>query len=115
MNIDDVVIYGDVIIESNKRQIVDNIEEELSILPILEQHFEFDSKSNTLFFVITIPEDIRISGTRYLNDDSNVYFSVKGNNELLYSGSLPITELVNATLEAHSDVIKKSSALGDAN
>ncbi len=91
---------------SNQCKIAESLLKEISVLPIMESFIEFDHRSNTLFSVLSLPQDLRISFTRYLVDDGDedLYFSVKGKNVILVSGALPANEFVKATLEAIAEV-----------
>lgn len=73
----------------------------LDELPIVNPRFaQLDSQSNTLFVTFGLPEKIRIAATRYLDEnDDCLYFSVKGDNRLLFSGALPIDVFVERSFE----------------
>lgn len=86
---------------AEEKGLVNQIISKLSVLPINVSFAQFNEKNSAYYMSISLPHYLRISMTRYLKgDDENIYFSVKGNGELLYTGMMPIDEMVDKTLRS---------------
>lgn len=80
-----------------------------SNLPIEDSFAQFNTSSGSLYVSMLLPEQLMVCTTRYMDEnDDNIYFSVKGNGQLLYSGMLPLGQFVERTMEVIENVQSKA-------
>lgn len=80
-----------------------------SNLPMEDSFAQFNTSSGSLYVSMLLPEQLMVCTTRYMDEnDDNIYFSVKGNGQLLYSGMLPLGQFVERTMEVIDNVQSKT-------
>lgn len=81
----------------------------LANLPAVDSFAQFNSSSGSLYVSMLLPHRLMVCTTRYMDESGDeIYFSVKGNGQLLYSGMLPLGQFVERTLEVIENVQSKA-------